>query len=70
MSDRFTRDPQQVPQHTVHRELALIVREQMRAAVSKVRAGPRTADVPGEQEPGTVDDVEPTVRRIDGHPVR
>jgi hypothetical protein len=67
MSDRFTRDSQQRPED---RELALRLREQMRAAVSRVRAGPSVAAGPGEQETGPVDDVEPIVRRIDGHPVR
>jgi hypothetical protein len=67
MSDRFTRDPQHRPED---RELALRLREQMRAAVSRVRAGPSVAAGPGEQETGPVDDSAPTVRRIDGHPVR
>jgi hypothetical protein len=67
MSDRFTRDPQHRPED---RELALRLREQMRAAVSRVRAGPRVADGPGEPPTGPVDDVEPIVRRIDGHSVR
>ena len=67
MSDRFTRDPQHRPED---RELALRLREQMRAAVSRVRAGPSVAAGPGEQETAPVDDGAPTVRRIDGHPVR
>jgi hypothetical protein len=67
MSDRFTRDPQHRPED---RELALRLREQMRAAVSRVRAGPSVADGPREQQTGPVDDVAPTARRIDGHPVR
>jgi hypothetical protein len=67
MSDRFTRDPQHRPED---RELALRLREQMRAAVSRVRAGPSVAVGPSEQQTGPVDDVEPVVRRIDGRPVR
>jgi hypothetical protein len=39
MSDRFTRDPRHVPEPPNDGELALRVREEMRAAVSNVRAG-------------------------------
>ena len=61
MSDRFSRDPRQ-PMQRGDRELALRLREQMRTAVSNVRAGPGAAatdapeDAAAEHEPG--DDVE------------
>jgi hypothetical protein len=61
MSDRFSRDPRQPLPRGDDRELARRVREQMRTAVSKVRAGPSAAtgdapqDAAAEHEPG--DDV-------------
>jgi hypothetical protein len=71
MSDRFTRDSQQSPQRPEDRALALRVREEMRVAVSNVRAGPSAAaDRPAEHESGPTGDVEPTVGRVDVHPVR
>jgi hypothetical protein len=63
MSDRFTRDPRPSPQRQDGDDLVLRVREQMRAAVSNVRAGPdsgafaiddvpEAADRSAEREPG------------------
>jgi hypothetical protein len=61
MSDRFTRDAGQSPQPRDHRDLARRLREQMRTAVSNVRAGASAAthavneapdaDRPDEREP-------------------
>ena len=71
MSDRFTRDPRQPPQRPDDRELALRVREQMRTAVSNVRAGPSAgADRSAEHDRGPAgDDAEPTLGRVDVHPL-
>jgi hypothetical protein len=63
VSDRFTRDPRQPPQRKDDSELALRVREQMRTAVSNVRAGPSAgaqayddgAERSAEHDPGERD---------------
>ena len=69
MSDRFTRDPRQPPQRPDDGELALRVREQMRTAVSNVRAGPSGgADRSAEHDRGPAD-AEPTLGRVDVHPL-
>jgi hypothetical protein len=63
MSDRFTRDAPRSSQREDDGDLALRVREEMRAAVSKVRAGasagvhavddvPEDADRSAERQPG------------------
>ena len=71
MSDRFTRDPRQPPQRPDDTELALRVREQMRTAVSNVRAGASVgADRSAEHDRGPLgDDAAPTVGRVDVHPL-
>jgi hypothetical protein len=56
MSDRFTRDAVQSSQARDHRELARRLREQMRTAVSNVRArasatAPAGADAPNADRP-------------------
>ena len=56
MSDRFTRDAGDWQQPRDHRELALRLREEMRAAVSNVRAGasaatPAVDEVPDADRP-------------------
>jgi hypothetical protein len=51
MSDRFTRDAGQSPQPRDHRDLALRLREQMRAAGTNVRAGASAATSPIDEVP-------------------
>jgi hypothetical protein len=76
VSDRFTRDPRQPPQRPHDSELALRVREEMRAAVSNVRRGPSAGalafdDVPdgggrsAEHDPG--DREAERFRHVDPH---
>jgi hypothetical protein len=71
MSDRFTRDPRLSPKSREDRELARRLREQMRAAVSNVRAGASApADRSTERERGpSGEDVEPVVGPVDVHPL-
>jgi hypothetical protein len=76
VSDRFTRDPRQPPQRQDDGQLALRVREEMRAAVSNVRAGPSAdalafddvpdgADRSAEHDPGDRD--AERFRHVDPH---
>jgi hypothetical protein len=60
MSDRFTRDPPRSSERGDDGDLALRVREEMRAAVSNVRAGAST----GAQ---AVNDVPEDADRSAGH---
>jgi hypothetical protein len=71
VSDRFTRDPRQPPQRPDDSELALRVREQMRTAVSNVRAGASAgADRSAEHGREPVgDDADATPGRVDVHPL-
>jgi hypothetical protein len=71
MSDRFTRDSRQPPQRPDNGELALRVREQMRTAVSNVRAG-ASAGVDRSAEHGREPvgaDADATLGRVDVHPL-
>jgi hypothetical protein len=55
MSDRFTRDPRRSSQRQDDGELALRVREEMRAAVSNVRAGPSAGALAFDEAPENAD---------------
>jgi len=71
VSDRFIRDPRQPAQRPDDSELALRVREQMRTAVSNVRAGASAgADRSAEhgREPVGAD-ADATLGRVDVHPL-
>jgi hypothetical protein len=67
MSDRFTRDERQSPRRE-DRELALRVREEMRAAVTNVRAGASAEALAVAEAPDDDDRrVEPTPGHVDPH---